>query len=372
MTPKNAATKVRERRFGQLSIKRPTQAYLDFAQGMKTNVDRATVPAVFEEYSRREVEFEREHGRKPANRQDVQSFMDSNVIWSFYEFGFAQSQRMMWAGVVDATEDNIDHIRSELAPSPADVGGSLRVDPDLELPSYYSEVEFHLRPGGMWNGEAQGYYTDIANDVYFSGGNTSRKAQQLAADGLPKRDYKSILDLACGIGQSTLPLARRFPNAEIHGIDLSAPLVTFAHKWSEDSGLAVHYAQENAEHTHFSDESFDLVYSFLLFHEIPDRVALNVIAEGFRLLEPGGVFAIADVRPYSQMEPMRAFMSDFMTYGNGEAYWREHCSRDYLALLPAAGFRAVQQPYSETSRSQFVNTASAGATWTLYLAEKPA
>ncbi len=341
-----------------LTVERPTRAYLDFVQGVKGQSARELIPALVELYNQKVASRE---APAPSNFREVAPLMQDEPMWKFYELLNNHSQHMMWDGVLEIVGKNAATIHEQLGKPVPGARGSLTLNPDIELPRYYRDNEFHLRPGGMWNGEAQGFYTDIANWVYFAGSNNNRESQGMAVAGLPERDYKRILDLACGIGQSTWPLARRFPNAEIHGCDLSAPLLTYAHHVAEEMGLPIHYAQYNAEKTGYPDNHFDLVLAYILFHEIPNGAARNVIREVYRILEPGGTFALADIRPYSQMQPIRAFISDFQTYGNGESFWRSHGLRDFPALFEEAGFVNFRQVNADPSRPQ-----------TLYLAEKPA
>ena len=60
-----------------------------------------------------------------------------------------------------------------------------------------------------------------------------------------------------------------YPNAEVHAIDIGAPLLRYAHARAEALGKKVHFSQQNAEHTHFPDGSFDLIVSHIFPHEIP-------------------------------------------------------------------------------------------------------
>ncbi len=61
---------------------------------------------------------------------------------------------------------------------------------------------------------------------------TNRTAQKALADVIatvPGADSGRIIDLGCGFGQTTFSLARRFPNAQVIGVE-TAPLV-FAGAW---------------------------------------------------------------------------------------------------------------------------------------------
>ena len=47
-----------------------------------------------------------------------------------------------------------------------------------------------------------------------------------------------------------------------------------------------------AEHTQLPDSSQDLVSACLLFHELPQTAAQDIVQEAFRILKPRGALAI--------------------------------------------------------------------------------
>jgi ubiquinone/menaquinone biosynthesis C-methylase UbiE len=151
-----------------------------------------------------------------------------------------------------------------------------------------------------------------------------------------------ILDLAASTGQSTTALKRRFPRAEVWGIDAAAPMLRYAHKRAAEIGVEVHFAQRLAENTGFPDGSFDLIYAFLLFHELPLEVGAAVTREAFRLLRPGGIFAVLDNKTQSSPSPLTRYNGEFYRRSNGEPYSAAFNSSDFLAVLRSAGFRRVE------------------------------
>lgn len=95
-----------------------------------------------------------------------------------------------------------------------------------------------------------------------------------------------FLDFGCGVGRVTHALARYFDRAD--GVDLSRAMI--------DKAIALHSDVQNLFFHHspsrglpFVDETFDLVYSRLVFQHMPTEVALPYIAEFVRVLRPGGV-----------------------------------------------------------------------------------
>lgn len=321
----------------ELTIARHQQAYLQFVQGYKANVVPALSTAMTD-------------GIDAPDWRTAQAAIAQREAWRHYGFVQRSSQHMMWTGLLDIIDSRAGDI-DRLLSAPAE-RGSLTLDPGLELPAYFRESDIHLRPLDLWQRRGQGFVSGIANQVYFGGRNDQLQGQRWAVAQLPALPPRArVLDLGCGVGQSTWPLAERYPDAELHALDLPADLCTYTWQEAQHRGLDLHVRQAAAEATGYDDESFDLVFAFILFHEVPDAAAATIIAEVRRILKPGGVFGLCDVRPYRLMPPVKAATMDWQVEGNGEAFWRDHGLRDYQALFAEAGYAHVDEVLSPDTRS---------------------
>jgi len=119
-----------------------------------------------------------------------------------------------------------------------------------------------------------------------------------------------IIDLGCSAGRSTMTLQDTFPNAEATGVDLSPyflAVAQHAERTENRTAAAIQWVHAAAEDTQLPANTADLVSACLLFHELPTSAARDVIAEAYRLVRPGGHFAIMDMNPqseiYSKMPP---------------------------------------------------------------------
>jgi 2-polyprenyl-3-methyl-5-hydroxy-6-metoxy-1,4-benzoquinol methylase len=93
-----------------------------------------------------------------------------------------------------------------------------------------------------------------------------------AVPGLVEKLQKGgyVADVGCGRGQSTLQLAKGFPNAKIVGIDYHAPSIEHARKMAKEQGLTnVEFIQAPA-HELPKNGSYDLVCSFDCIHDMVD------------------------------------------------------------------------------------------------------
>ena len=137
------------------------------------------------------------------------------------------------------------------------------------------------------------------------------------ARGLPRKNYRRILDLGCGIGKSTLPYCDLYPNAEVVGLDYAAPMLKYGHKLAESRGKKVRFVQRHAECAGFPDESFDLAVAIWLFHELPRKARDQVVREAHRLLRPGGLFAIMESPPFKNLNESYSKLSAFLLDSTG-------------------------------------------------------
>lgn len=116
-------------------------------------------------------------------------------------------------------------------------------------------------------------------------GARSLALEQIAAH-LPPGDVSAVLDLAAGTGESLVALKSLYPEAALHGIDLSDQMLALA-----QTKLAFHAIHDDVAHAgrHFTAASIDLIVMHFLTTFIDgDAVA----ADTARLLKPGGCYSI--------------------------------------------------------------------------------
>lgn len=112
---------------------------------------------------------------------------------------------------------------------------------------------------------------------------------------------QAVLDVACGTGTLAQLLAGcAGPGGQVTGIDLSEPMLGVARHKAAAQGLRppqLEFIQANAEELPFDDDSFDRATASLAIHELNRQGRDNALAEMQRVLKPGGMIVIADMRP---------------------------------------------------------------------------
>jgi SAM-dependent methyltransferase len=107
---------------------------------------------------------------------------------------------------------------------------------------------------------------------------------------LPEAPAQSrrALEIGCGPGRLMLPMSAHF--GEIHGVDISERMVAKAREGLRGAPHAQVHVTPGDGLGMFGDESFDFIYSYLVFQHIPDpAIVLNYLREARRTLKTGGV-----------------------------------------------------------------------------------
>jgi len=124
-------------------------------------------------------------------------------------------------------------------------------------------------------------------------------------DRIHLRGDEMVLDMGCGRGAVLTAVARRLTTGRVTGVDIwsttdqsgNAKDVALRNASLEGVGDRVRIETADMRALPFSDASFDLVVSSLAIHNIRSNAdRRRAIAEGFRVVKPGGRIVIADIR----------------------------------------------------------------------------
>ncbi len=123
------------------------------------------------------------------------------------------------------------------------------------------------------------------------------------------------LDVGCGSGALTIACAKRNPKATMVGCDIwsGSYKSEFSKELCENNAKLegvenVRFENGNAVKLPFEDESFDVVTSNYVYHNITGKNKQKLLLETFRVLKKGGVFVIHDLMSKSRYGDMNKFM----------------------------------------------------------------
>lgn len=331
----------------KLSPTRDECARQDFVSALRAHVLNDMANNMKQHY---ETDIAPKMPQEAKTGQDVHKAMKPDTYFRFYSGLRVNAQELVWDAVRPTLERDagkLEEIAAKLSTS--DVGGTLTLDSDLEIPSNVEAIDVHLMPGSYHSESGQ---NDVrAGSLYdnglgvFSfglmgqnlddiGESISVWVQSKYPDFKPKR----ILEMGCSIGHNTQPWAKTYPDARVTGMDVSAPCLRYAHARSQSQGVAVHYQQGNATDTQFEDGSFDLVFTSMFLHELPVKDIKAVFAEAHRLLKPGGLMLHYELPPNSATTPYDGFYLDWDSFYNYEPFYKAFRDQDPLSLAKEAGF----------------------------------
>ena len=148
---------------------------------------------------------------------------------------------------------------------------------------------------------------------------------------------ETVLDLGSGGGIDVLLSARRVgPTGRAFGLDMTDEMLALAEGNKRRSGLAhVHFPKGEIENIPLPDNSVDVVISNCVINLSGDKD--RVLREAFRVLKPGGRFAVSDIVVRGEVPPaIRRNMELWAGCVAGAL-----SDRDYLDKLAAAGFESA-------------------------------
>ena len=170
-----------------------------------------------------------------------------------------------------------------------------------------------------------------------------------------------VLDLGSGGGIDVLLSARRVgPMGKAYGLDMTDEMLALAEENKRKSGLTnVEFLKGEIENIPLPDNTVDVIVSNCVINLSGDKD--RVLREAFRVLKPGGRFAISDVVVRGEVpEEIRKSMELWVGCVAGAL-----SDTEYQQKLAAAGFEAVDieatRVYNVDDAREFLKAAGIDA-----------
>jgi SAM-dependent methyltransferase len=161
-----------------------------------------------------------------------------------------------------------------------------------------------------------------------------------------------VLDLGSGGGIDVLLSARRVgPTGHVYGLDMTDEMLALARENQRNAGIQnVEFLKGEIEHIPLPDHSVDVIISNCVINLSADKD--QVLREAFRVLKPGGRFAVSDVVTKGHV-PAQVRQSMLLWVGCIAGALDDS---SYRSTLTAAGFQSIE---IEPTRIYDINDARA-------------
>ena len=268
-------------------------------------------------------------------------------------------QEMMWRRTRESFLPLKDQILSLMDKAADEPNSRLDIDKLFQVPDY-ARKEIHLQPGGYTDDPLGGLVYHYGTKVFYAGTNDNDEVHAEICKTLRIPDDKqvsNILDIGCSIGQATILLKDKFPNAKVTGLDVGEPLLKYANWRAKRLNKEVYFKQGLSEDTKFKSNNFDIILSYILFHELPVDIIEKTVKEAFRIIRPGGTFCIYEFPSANENMPAsQRWMIDYDSINNCEPYSPGFVYMDFKKLLSDTGF--ILEPGPKNS-NMFLQTITA-------------
>ncbi len=184
--------------------------------------------------------------------------------------------------------------------------------------------------GNLYDAAQKGELPDTALLASLGCGNPTALAELKAGE--------TVLDLGSGGGIDVLLSARRVgPSGMAYGLDMTDEMLALANDNKRKAGVEnVEFLKGEIENIPLPDNSVDVIISNCVINLSANKD--RVMQEAFRVLKPGGRFAVSDVVTKGEMLP-EIRKSVLMWVGCVAGALEE---QEYLGKLRAAGFVNVE------------------------------
>lgn len=351
---------------------RPFEAFQSFVLDCKLYWTRQMFPELRSRYE----EAKSSAGSEPKSAAEVETLMRDDTTYQFFGWYERHLQRMKYSGrhgLALHYGQHRDKLVSELNASIPD--RLIQIDPEFKQPEYYTSIDIHQHPGGVWSDEIAGYvYERGAKSTAPMLDKSTSLHHRLTAEALSRagKPVKRVVDLGCGFGGSSRPFYQDNPDIEVVGVELSEPCVRLAaRRAAEEQARNVVFRQADAADTGLEEGQADIVTSTMVLHEMPPKHIEKLLKESHRLLSPGGLSIHLDFLTGDQ--PFKTFVHYGHSKRNNEPFMPPLNEMDIVAAHKAAGFDDVEiVPFEEMPGTLSEDFGYWRFPWTLIVARKAA
>jgi ubiquinone/menaquinone biosynthesis C-methylase UbiE len=224
-------------------------------------------------------------------------------------------------------------------------------DDDFESAPEYSKRNYHFQTNGYFSNESAELY-DHQVEILFGGSSHAMRRLLIA---LIKKEIPNqgeglhFLEVGCGTGLLTRFMKLAYPKAKITASDMSSSYLKKAQKDLADLP-GVNFVQSHAEDLPFKNDTFDLVYSCYLFHELPLPARKATIDETLRVLKPNGLWGFVDSLQNGDDKDMKWALEQFPIDFH-EPFYKNYIQHPVEDMLETSGLKLIHRDLGFLSKA---------------------
>jgi len=329
------------------------QSYMDYMMAVRNFAIRDWFPGLAGEISAQAEAAELPPVVTVDEYQQLAPALETNPINAWKRVMRSQ-QQMTWRRLQDSYGRNQEYWQQRLDQAEEKKPGRLHFDANFEVPESAC-LDIHLQPGGYCRDPLAGFLFEHGTRVFYQGDGDRDELHESYAEMMRAPvdgKVEKILDLGCSIGQGTTALKQQHSGAEVWGLDVGLPLLKYAHMRATEMNVDVHFKQGLAEDLDFADGSFDSVFAYILFHEVPEHTIAPIVEEAFRVLRPGGTLTVIDAPWGDRMPSANRMWLAFDARYNCEPYSPAFVATDFVSVVEKAGFDEIEHGPTPTFLSR--------------------
>ena len=168
------------------------------------------------------------------------------------------------------------------------------------------------------------WITWIRRQYAFGGGGMMEQVHQVVLSHLDFDGQGQLLEVGCGSGALTIRSALTWPKAKVIGVDHWGAVYNYSKALCEKNAASEGVASRcvfqhgDAKQLDFPDESFDVVISNYVYHNVMGVDMQKLLLESLRVLKKGGVFALNDNMKQKMYGDMEGFAQKLRDMGYEE------------------------------------------------------
>jgi demethylmenaquinone methyltransferase/2-methoxy-6-polyprenyl-1,4-benzoquinol methylase len=197
----------------------------------------------------------------------------------------------------------------------------------------------------------QWLYDGISRVAALAVGGEAR-FRQLALQELTIKPETKVLDLCCGSGQTTQFLVQR--SQQVTGLDASPLSIQRAQRNVPQAT----YVEAFAEDIPCPENTFDVVHTSAAMHEMEPEQLRQILQEVYRVLRPGGSFAMVDFHTPTNLL-FSPGLAVFFWLFETETAWKL-IETDLLKLLTELGFQGCDRTLYAGGSLQVIHAQKPG------------